>query len=60
MHQKVSNLIFDFNFIKILFPKFKFPQNAKLITFLLFQKYAKFGVLQRSMTIILWLLGKCH
>ena len=46
MHQHVSILVFSFNFIKeILFPKFKFPQNAKLITFLFFQKYAKFRVL---------------
>ena len=43
MHQKVSNLIFDFNFIKILFPKFKFPQNAKLITFLLFKNMQNLG-----------------
>ena len=47
MHQKVSNPIFDFNFIKILFPKFKFPQNAKLVTFSYFQKHEKFRVLQR-------------
>ena len=45
MHQKVSNPIFDFNFIKILFPKFKFPQNAKLVTFSYFQKHEKFRVL---------------
>ena len=43
MHQKVSNLIFDFNFIKILFPKFKFPQNAKLITFSYFKNMQNLG-----------------
>ena len=32
--------------IKLLFSKFKFPQNAELIIFSYFQKYEKFRVLQ--------------
>ena len=46
-HSLLLTLYLVLFLIKLLFPKFKFPQNAKLITFSYFKKYAKFRVLQK-------------
>jgi len=45
-HSLLLTLYLVLFLIKLLFPKFKFPQNAELITFSYFQKYEKFRVLQ--------------
>ena len=44
-HSLLLTLYLVLFLIKLLFPKFKFPQNAELIIFSYFQKYEKFRVL---------------
>ena len=44
-HSLLLNLYLVLFLIKLLFPKFKFPQNAELIIFSYFKKYEKIRVL---------------